>query len=146
MTLAVLQTEMSRGGSQKCVPVHEDAGKRGDMSTAHMALCGSPLDGDCSRVREWVELVQEAKNGTNGAIDILNDLLNLDASSRGCLPLEFSLLSIRKLVEDVVSEFRPGARSKDIDLRLALPEDVSSTEANDFQVAGDSKRLMEVLR
>jgi signal transduction histidine kinase/CheY-like chemotaxis protein len=108
--------------------------------------------------RSWFRVTQEIQDNSQGAVDILNDLLNYDKIEQGKLQLVLEVLSIWDLLEQAILEFKLPASSKDLKLGLSfqifqgsenskikrardLPKEIDS-----LKVIGDSIRLTQVLR
>jgi signal transduction histidine kinase/CheY-like chemotaxis protein len=130
-----------------------------------------PTDGDDSvvmipphKAREWFHLSQEIQSNAQGAVDILNDLLNYDKIEQGTLQLGLDVVCVWQLLEKVILEFKLPASSKEIRLRVAfggVQQRGGSREADapslsrvrdlpdsirDLRVIGDFMRLTQVLR
>lgn len=108
---------------------------------------------------EWFTLSNEILGNTQHAVEVLNDLLNYDKIESGTFSLELVKLSIWKLIETSVAEFRLAARKKKIELtlrflqgELADDEEMSPSVARAEDMprgvcaVGDSVRLTQVLR
>jgi len=101
------------------------------------------------------DLGQDILTNAQGAVEVLNDLLNYDKVESGTLHLELSVLPIFELVERTFAEFRQPARLKKIELTLDCEsqraETVASTDESpfahiDLKAIGDSVRVTQVLR
>lgn len=108
---------------------------------------------------EWFLLTQEIRGNAQGAIDILNDLLNYDKIEQGTLQLEEELICILELVENCILEFKLPAMSKSIRLGASysvqqgtgLPNECSQSECklqkhHDIKLLGDPIRVTQVFR
>lgn len=110
---------------------------------------------------DWFQLAHEIQGNTQGAVDILNDLLNYDKIEQGTLHLELEVLSMWDLIEISILEFKLSASSKQIHLSVsfAVPSAANDEESGvvaracelpdklrKLKVIGDSVRLTQVLR
>lgn len=104
--------------------------------------------------KSWVQLIQEVQGNAQGAVDILNDLLNYDKIEQGKLHLSLEALSAWELVEKAVLEFKVPASSKEVNLGLVFGEETRSApraqdvpeEMRNLKVIGDPVRLTQVVR
>ena len=104
--------------------------------------------------KSWVQLIQEVQGNAQGAVDILNDLLNYDKIEQGKLYLSLEALSVWELVEKAVLEFKVPASSKEVNLGLVFGEETRSApraqdipeEMRNLKVMGDPVRLTQVVR
>jgi signal transduction histidine kinase len=106
---------------------------------------------------EILILAEEILRNANGAVDVLNDLLNYDKVETGTLSLELTIIPIWDLIKRTMAEFKLPAKAKKIDLKLDcsalfemdeesvsamhLPQDVIESK-----VLGDTIRITQVLR
>ena len=91
-------------------------------------------------VEAWLRLTGEIQSNTQGAVEVLNDLLKYDKIESGSLTLEFTVLPIWRLVEETVGEFRLSAQQKGVSLRLEF-----GGEADDFTPeCGSDKGNVEI--
>ncbi|KAL3910862.1 MAG: hypothetical protein SGILL_007521, partial [Bacillariaceae sp.] len=111
------------------------------------------------QARSWFKVTQEIQDNSQGAVDILNDLLNYDKIEQGTLQLGLEVLSIWELLEQATLEFKLPASSKELKLGVSfqIPKDANGNSkikrARDLpkdmcslKVVGDSIRLTQVLR
>jgi len=110
------------------------------------------------KARDWFHLTHEIQVNAQGAVDILNDLLNYDKIEQGKLKLGLGVVSMWDLLEKSILEFKSPATSKRVDLCLTFGEDrksqsISIYRAKDLpynirslQVIGDAVRLTQVIR
>ena len=113
-------------------------------------------------------LVDEIKNNTQVAVDVLNDLLHYDKIETGTHQLELTLVPIWQLIRKTADEFKLSAAHKQIQYQVnfSVPqqqkkdgqsstadlEDVLSdvesmpAEMQDLLVVGDAVRIKQVLR
>jgi signal transduction histidine kinase/CheY-like chemotaxis protein len=112
------------------------------------------------RALEWFQLTKEIQSNTQGAVDILNDLLNYDKIEQGTLQLSKETIPVWDLIEKTILEFKLPASSKQVDLRVqfgtASHDSVGSEvfgraqelpeQARDLKVIGDSLRITQVIR
>jgi len=104
--------------------------------------------------KSWFQLSQEIQGNAQGAVDILNDLLNYDKIEQGKLVLSLEKVSIWELIEKTVMEFKVPASSKKVSLRVAFGEETRTTpraqylpsDVKHLSVAGDPVRLGQVVR
>ncbi|CAJ1946031.1 unnamed protein product [Cylindrotheca closterium] len=104
--------------------------------------------------KSWFQLSQEIQGNAQGAVDILNDLLNYDKIEQGKLILSLEKVAIWDLVEKTVMEFKVPASSKKVVLGVAFGEETRtapraqylSPEIRKLSVAGDPVRLSQVVR
>lgn len=104
--------------------------------------------------KSWFQLSQEIQGNAQGAVDILNDLLNYDKIEQGKLVLSLEKVPIWDLVEKTVMEFKVPASSKKVTLGVAFGEETRTTprvqylspEIHKMSVAGDPVRLSQVVR
>eukprot|EP00980_Cylindrotheca_fusiformis_P030584 scaffold25074_cov157-Cylindrotheca_fusiformis.AAC.2 len=104
--------------------------------------------------KSWFQLIQEIQANAQGAVDILNDLLNYDKIEQGTLNLRLELLPIWELVEKAVMEFKVAASSKKVGLSVAFGEETRTTPRAQYlptpirnlKVVGDPVRLSQVVR
>ena len=111
--------------------------------------------------REWFQLTQEIQGNAQGAVDILNDLLNYDKIEQGTLHLGLDVLSVWTLLETAILEFKLPASSKQVQLSVSFGQEELHAQnqvpvvprARDLpsdirhlKVIGDSVRLTQVLR
>lgn len=113
------------------------------------------------KMTDWEDVGGEGLTNTEGAVEVLSDLLNYDKIESGTFSLELSVIPIWSLVERTAIEFKLSARKKDIqchfdwgssidssadvDMKLErstqLPEEVEA-----YKAIGDSIRITQVLR
>jgi signal transduction histidine kinase len=106
------------------------------------------------KAKSWFQLSQEIQGNAQGAVDILNDLLNYDKIEQGNLQLSLEMISIWELVEKAILEFKVPASSKKVSLCIAFGEETRTTprapdlpaDIRCLQVAGDPVRLLQVVR
>jgi signal transduction histidine kinase len=109
------------------------------------------------KTRDWFQLTQEIQVNAQGAVDILNDLLNYDKIEQGKLNLGLEVVPVWHLLEKAIIEFKSPASSKKVKLSLTFGEDgkpqTSLCRSQDLpqhirslQVIGDSVRLTQVIR
>lgn len=134
-----------------------------NISTTSMR--GPPIrrsrSGICSvpsrMAHEWFQLTHEIQGNTQGAVDILNDLLNYDKISEGKLHLALEIVSIWHLLETSILEFKLAASSKQVKLSLDFTQEGSTKpsvaragnlpkDILDLNVIGDSVRLTQICR
>lgn len=104
--------------------------------------------------KSWFQLSQEIQSNAQGAVDILNDLLNYDKIEQGNLILSLENIAIWELVEKTVMEFKVPAASKRVHLRVAFGEETRTApraqylppDIKKLSVAGDPVRLSQVVR
>ena len=70
---------------------------------------------------------------------LIGDLLDASRIASGKLEIEHEVFDLQEIVQAVVTSFEPLARSRQVELRLALPD------ATPF-VAGDAARIEQVVR
>jgi len=103
-------------------------------------------------IDNWMELTYDVLGNSEAAVDVLSDLLNYDKIESGTLRLEFSMVSIFKVVTGIYKAFGLQAMQKSIDLKLAGAMWDKDTPPADLQrlqrlgVVGDSTRIAQVLR
>ena len=124
-----------------------------DMTTAteKKRLLRSKCDG---KDNEWFQLAGEVHTNAQSSVDVLNDLLNYDKIESGTLSLELSVIKVWDLIEQTVGEFKLPAATKNIQLNLKLPGDVSGdgharklpSEVKSQKLIGDSIRITQVVR
>jgi len=110
--------------------------------------------------KEWFDLSQEIQGNAQGAVDVLNDLLNYDKIEQGTLQLALEPLNVWQLVEKAILEFKLPASSKHIDLQVSFDTQQANEKGigkftrarllpdsiKGLRVIGDSVRLTQVLR
>jgi signal transduction histidine kinase/FixJ family two-component response regulator len=104
--------------------------------------------------KSWFQLSQEIQGNAQGAVDILNDLLNYDKIEQGTLSLCLEILPIWELIEKAVMEFKVPASSKKVGLNVAFGLETRTTpraqylpsSIRNLKVAGDPVRLLQVVR
>jgi CheY-like chemotaxis protein len=105
---------------------------------------------DRKKCRWWLELSEEITSNTNSAVDVLNDFLNYDIVESGNLSLEFGIVPIFDLIEQVVSEFKRPSSKKRIALKVMTPLSSDTMASNHLSlerfVVGDKVRLTQVIR
>ena len=113
------------------------------------------------KAREWFQLTQEIQGNAQGAVDILNDLLNYDKIEQGTLNLGLDVLSVWTLLETAILEFKLPASSKQVQLSVSFTQEELHaqnqppavprarnlpSDIRNLKVIGDSVRLTQVLR
>lgn len=104
--------------------------------------------------KSWFQLSQEIQSNAQGAVDILNDLLNYDKIEQGTLNLSLEVLPIWELIEKAVMEFKVPASSKKVGLSVGFGEETRTTPRAQYlptriqrlKVVGDPVRLLQVVR
>jgi signal transduction histidine kinase/CheY-like chemotaxis protein len=107
-----------------------------------------------SLAKSWFQLSQEIQGSAQGAVDILNDLLNYDKIEQGTLNLCLEILPIWELIEEAVMEFKVPASSKKVGLTVVFGLETRTTPRaqslpsyiRNLKVAGDPVRLLQVVR
>lgn len=126
----------------------------------HARSASIGCDGSQSHLNDdWLALTEEIQSNVQGAISVLNDLLNYDKIEQGSMRLDLSLINPWKQIEAIYNEFNLAAKEKKLvyDLLFSvkrddrcgdvyqlaefLPDDIQC-----FQVVGDRIRLAQVLR
>ena len=69
---------------------------------------------------EWFLLAEEIQTDVQGAVDVLDDLLNYDQIEQGTLCLELTLILISQLVKQVIDEFQLPAANKKLEFELCF--------------------------
>lgn len=113
----------------------------------------------CLLNEDWLALTEEIQTNVQGAISVLNDLLNYDKIEQGSMRLDLSLINPWKQIEAIYKEFNLPAKDKKLvyDLLFSVKRngvcgEVYSLaefvphETQCFQVVGDKIRLAQVLR
>jgi signal transduction histidine kinase/CheY-like chemotaxis protein len=105
---------------------------------------------------QWFLLAKEIQTNAQGAVDVLNDLLNYDKIEQGTLLLELTILPIWQLIAQAADEFKLPAAMKKLNFEMCfnVPEEhapISSVEGlpeevRNLKVIGDAVRLTQVLR
>lgn len=85
-----------------------------------------------------LEYLNIIKRHTGRLIQLVNDLLVLSRLETAELPLKIEEISIRELITDVVSGFKPMMESKGLELKLDLPE-------SDISLKGDRLYLEQAV-
>jgi signal transduction histidine kinase len=111
------------------------------------------------KTRDWFQLTQEIQVNAQGAVDILNDLLNYDKIEQGQLNLGLEVVPVWHLLEKAIIEFKSPASSKKVKLSLTFGEEEGKSPTSvcrrsqdlplnirSLQVIGDSVRLTQVIR
>ena len=115
---------------------------------------GDSDDGDEAAFSKFSGLTDEIQENAEGAVDVLNDLLNYDKVQRGALQMELSILSIWDLIERKAAEFNLPAKKKNIKFNIEFAADEAKTStsielpqwAKNLKVVGDSVRVAQVVR
>ena len=78
---------------------------------------------------------------TNGIqlLHLIDDILDLSKFEAGQIPIQKSSFSLKTLVDDVISSFRPTLQTKGIDLELVYRQDINDT------IFTDAHRLRQIL-
>lgn len=110
---------------------------------------------------ELFQLTGEIQTNAQGAVDVLNDLLNYDKIVQGELLLETSTVSVWHLIEQVRDEFKLPAAKKDLKYECyfgvtqkdeeqaqdcLLSSKALPPQAQDLKLIGDSIRITQVFR
>jgi CheY-like chemotaxis protein len=104
--------------------------------------------------KSWFQLSQEIQRNAQGAVDILNDLLNYDKIEQGTLNLCLEILPIWELIEKAIMEFKVPASSKKVGLNMLFGLETRTAPRarylppyiRNLKVAGDPVRLLQVVR
>jgi signal transduction histidine kinase/ActR/RegA family two-component response regulator len=104
----------------------------GVLGTLDLVLTGN-LEAE---QREFIELAQTS---AHSLLRIINDILDLTKIEMGKLSLEENPFVLQKCLESTFNIFLPVAKSKGLDLRLAVPNDVPE------MLVGDQTRLSQIL-
>jgi signal transduction histidine kinase/CheY-like chemotaxis protein len=104
--------------------------------------------------RDWFLLAGEVEINAQGAVDVLNDLLNYDKIEQGTLNLEFALVSIWDLIQHTVEEFKLPAAKKKLNYGVTYVADKTEVQnarslsdaVRKLKVLGDSVRVSQILR
>jgi hypothetical protein len=118
---------------------------------------------DCRETEQrLLALTDEVLNNAQGAVDVLNDLLNYDRIERGLLGLEIEVVSIWRLIERTANEFRLQATAQKLDFTLDMsavlakngdrdrdPESLTTTFAKGVEeeiIVGDPIKIAQSVR
>ncbi len=93
----------------------------------------SALDGE---QREFVEMIESS---CETLLALINDILDFSRIESGRLEFEPAAVSPRALVREVVEQFRPRARERQLELAVVLDDDVPE------RIASDPVRVRQVL-
>ncbi len=93
----------------------------------------SALDGE---QREFVEMIESS---CETLLALINDILDFSRIESGRLEFEPAAVSPRALVREVVEQFRPRARERQLELAVALDDDVPE------RIVSDPVRVRQVL-
>mmetsp|Transcript_4098 Transcript_4098/g.9534 ORF Transcript_4098/g.9534 Transcript_4098/m.9534 type:complete len:897 (+) Transcript_4098:306-2996(+) len=115
----------------------------------------NPEETDENRLEELINLTDEITHNANGAVDVLNDLLNYDKIERGKLSLELDIVRIWRLIAHTANEFQVHAAAQKI--RFLLDMDEIATDPEKFNavfaegvdnavVVGDPVKLAQCVR
>ena len=172
MGLHLLQSDLAKVlgfDSPTCLRAHEDfaaaiEGAKGEFVPTSKFKNPDKKDNsfsssECQRkALEWFRLSQEIEVNTQGAVDILNDLLNYDKIERGTLRLQLDVILVWSLIEKVILEFKLPCSSKNIHFGLSFavqdPARCSffsrakelPVEVQQLSLIGDYVRLTQVFR
>lgn len=145
--LALFQRELQSAVEMAAATALGDGGTNDDKHPELMAA--------------WVTLTEDILESAQGAIAVLNDMLNYDKIEIGMLSLDVSELCILQLLRYSVSPFELQAKQCGIRLELQLPNWVQEAQqvlekrsvlqlpGGNHRVArvlGDSVRLSQVMR
>jgi len=86
--------------------------------------------------REFVELIEAS---CETLLALINDILDFSRIESGRLEFEPEAVSPRAIVREVVEQFRPRTREKQLDLAVALDDDVPA------RIVSDAFRVRQVL-
>ena len=104
----------------------------GVLGTLDLVLTGN-LEAE---QREFIELAQTS---AHSLLRIINDILDLTKIEMGKLSLEENPFVLQKCLESTLNIFLPVAKSKGLDLRLTVADDLPVT------LVGDQTRLSQIL-
>jgi signal transduction histidine kinase len=157
--LTIVENDLARSlgyDSPDCVEIDL---KKLDRATTSSTTDGKDINADYNQTLDWFSLTQEIKTNAQGAVDVLNDLLNYDKIERGTFRLELELVPIWNLIEQTLAEFRASAAEKKIQyddsfstqergkaVRQVARSQELPQEARELKLVGDSLRVMQVLR
>ncbi|WP_114418618.1 sensor histidine kinase [Marinospirillum perlucidum] len=102
---------------------------QGSLSLLTSAQLGEP---------EREEMLSIAERNTGRLLALVNDLLDLASLARGSLRLEMRQQSLKPILDEVLCDFSPQAKAKQIELDLEMA-------AEDIQVKVDYARLQQVM-
>jgi signal transduction histidine kinase/ActR/RegA family two-component response regulator len=154
--LQVIQQTNEYNSTEDLIALGKEANQNNtNLVTAQDGIVIAP-----QTAKEWFDLSQEIQGNAQGAVDVLNDLLNYDKIEQGTLQLALEDLNVWQLVEKAILEFKLPASSKNIDLQVSFDnQQADDKEIGKFtrarllpdfikglRVIGDSVRLTQVLR
>ena len=153
-------------GSDSATPSSSTTSHTGLFSVSETDGLGCPSNAASNdtipikKAQAWFQLSQEIQSNAQGAVDILNALLNYDKIEQGTLQLGLEVISMWQLLEKAVMEFKLPASHKQVNLSVSFgaegtdvdptcrylrPRDLPSAIRH-LNVIGDSVRLTQVLR
>ncbi|WP_448546587.1 response regulator [Thalassotalea fusca] len=96
-------------------------------------LLRTPLD------KKQFEYAKHIQKSANHMLDLLNSILDFSKIEAGGLQLENHEFNLAELADEVVTIFRQSAHDKNIELLLALNDEIS------YYIIGDSTKLKQIL-
>mmetsp|Transcript_18094 Transcript_18094/g.30393 ORF Transcript_18094/g.30393 Transcript_18094/m.30393 type:complete len:987 (-) Transcript_18094:113-3073(-) len=143
-----------------------------DTSLLQLPDAAAPLAADShsnaltsTRCNDWLKVVEDIVENAQGAVDVLNDLLNYGKIESGTLSFEISIIPIWSLLERVAKEFKLQARKADVKFQLDMSalidhqgDDLTTNSRTRMKVnempptireqrlMGDNVRIIQVLR
>ncbi len=89
---------------------------------------------------DQLEFIQVIHHGSEELLNLINDILDLSKVEAGKMSVEFGLIHIKELCQNLINLFKPQAEQKGLSLVSDISQQVSAT------LISDSQRLQQVIK